>query len=380
MRVAILGCGYVANMYRLTFPADSGLEIAGVFDRERARASSMARLTGAIEYASFEALLDDNVDLVLNLTNPRSHHETTRALLESGKHVFSEKPLTTRLDDARELVDLAERRGLLLSSAPCTLLNPVAQTVWRRLRENAVGPVRLVYAEMEDGMVPRAPTAKWINEAGVGWPVIDEFESGCTMEHAGYVLSWLCAFFGPAESLTAYSDILQPDKIPGLDIAQAPDFSVACIKFRSGVVARMTNGIYATHDHRMTFFGDDGILSVNDPRNDTSAIRERLYYTLRRRRTLGPARKIRLLGERERIATYRGSQSRDFWRAVVDMAHAIEEGRPAYLSARLALHVTELTLACQSGGALGGVTGMPNSGLYIPETDFEPMEPLSWAL
>jgi predicted dehydrogenase len=313
---------------------------------------------------------------VLNLTNPEAHYETTKALLSAGKHVYTEKPLAMRLDHARELADMAEARGLQLASAPCTLMNPVAQTVWRRLREGAIGPVRLVYAEMEDGMVPRAPTAKWVNEAGVGWPAVDEFQTGCTIEHAGYVLSWLCAFFGPAETVTTHSEILMPDKIPGTALTPAPDFSVACIRFRTGVVARMTNGIYAAHDHRLIFFGDDGVLSVDDPRSDHSTIRERRYRLLRRRRFLGPARRVPLVGKRERIARYRGSQTRDFCRAIADMAAAIEGGRPAYLNARLALHVTELTLAAHWGGHwTGEEQGWP-PGPYTATTAFPPMEPL----
>jgi predicted dehydrogenase len=380
MRLAMLGCGYVANMYRLTLPAHPDLTLAGVHDAERSRAEAMARLTGARVYPDFGALLaDESVPLVLNLTNPHAHYETTRALLEAGKHVYTEKPLAMRLDQARALAELAEARGLQLTSAPCTVLNPVAQTVWRRIEAGDVGRVRLVYAEMEDGMVPRAPTAKWINEAGVGWPAVDEFEVGCTVEHAGYVLSWLCAYFGPVETVTAYADVLQPDKIPDVALHAAPDLSIAALKFRSGVVARMTNGLYAEHDHRLAFFGDEGVLTVDDPRNDRSAVRLRQYRTLRRRRFLGPAKRVGLIGGRERIPAYRGSQTRDFCRAIAEMANAIRTGRPAYLSARFALHVTEVTLACHFGGHESGEALGYGGAPYRTTTDFSPMAPLDLA-
>ncbi len=379
MRLAILGCGYVANMYRLTLPAHPQLELAGVHDSERSRAEGFGRLTGARVYRSFAELLeDDTVALVLNLTNPHAHYATTRALLEAGKHVWSEKPLAMDLDEARDLVALAEARGRALACAPSTLLNPVAQTVWRCLRRGDIGPVRLVYAEMDDGMVARAPTAKWINEAGVGWPAIDEFQVGCTVEHAGYVLSWLCAFFGPAETVTAHAELLMPDKMPGVALHPAADFSVACIRFRSGVVARMTNGIYAAHDHRLRFFGDAGVLEVEDPRSDRSAVHRRSYATLRRRRFLGPARRVPLLGPRETIAAYRGSQTRDFCRAIAEMAEAIAAGRRPRLAADLALHVTELTLACQGGGRLSRDTPA-GGGSHAVATDFTPPEPMPWA-
>jgi predicted dehydrogenase len=379
-RVAILGCGYVANMYRLTMSAHPELRLAGVFDRERSRCETMARLTGAQAYPSFEALLaDEATPLVLNLTNPGAHYETTRALLEAGKHVYSEKPLAMRLDEARALAEIAEERGLALASAPTTLLSPVAQTVWKAIRDGAIGRIRLVYAEMDDGMVPRAPVAKWINEGGVAWPAVDEFQTGCTVEHAGYVLSWLCAFFGPVATVTAFADILDHDKIPGLALAPAPDFSVACLKFRSGVVARMTNGLYAEHDHRLALWGDEGAILVEDPRSDRSTVTLRRYRTIRRRRFLGRGRRLPLLGGRERIAAYRGSQTRDFCRAVADMAAAIAAGRAPYLGARFALHQTEVTLACHYGahptGAAAGFGAQP----YRTTTDFPPLEPPPWA-
>ncbi|PZX13450.1 putative dehydrogenase [Palleronia aestuarii] len=383
--IAILGCGYVANMYRLTLAGHPELELAGVCDRERSRAETMARLTGARAYPDLDALLADaRVKIVLNLTNPSEHHATTKALLEAGRHVYTEKPLAMRLDHARDLAALAREKGLHLVSAPCTLLNPVAQTLWKAVRAEEVGRIRLVHAAMEDGMVPRAPVHRWVNEAGMAWPAIDEYRTGCTVEHAGYVLTWLCAMFGPVIRLTAHAEELMPDKIDGLALEPVPDLSVATLRFENGVVARMTNGIYAAHDHALTLFGDAGTLTVEDPRSDTSDIRRRRYRTLRRRRFLEPwGRKLTRLGGRETIAAYRGSQTRDFCRAIADMGAAIREGRAPATGADFAAHITEVTLACHFGthpsgrdaGFDGGLESMP----YTPVTRFAPIEPRPWA-
>ncbi|MDG4649610.1 Gfo/Idh/MocA family oxidoreductase [Roseibacterium sp. SDUM158017] len=380
-RIAMLGCGYVANMYRLTLGLHPNLILAGVFDLERSRSEWMAGTTGATAYPSFEALLaDDSVPVVLNLTNPGAHYETTGALLRAGKHVYSEKPLAMRLDHASELAALSRETGRHLVSAPCTLLNPVAQTLWKLLREEAVGPVRLIYAEMEDGMVHRAPTAKWINEMGVAWPAEDEFRSGCTVEHAGYVLSWLCAMFGPVERLTAHSEVLVPEKLPGERFA-APDHSVATMRFASGPVLRVTNGIYADHDHRLRIFGDDGVIDVEDPRSDRSAIRLSHYRTVRRRRFLSRGRKVPLIGGKETIPAYRGSQTRDFCRAIADLARAVEAGRAPYTGAEYALHLCEVTLAAHYGttGATEGSDGFDGALARMPyevRSRFPPIPPL----
>ncbi|TNC98414.1 MAG: putative oxidoreductase [Rhodocyclaceae bacterium] len=366
MKLAFLGCGYVANMYRLTLAMHPELELVAVADQERSRAENMARLTGARCYPDLDAILaDPDIELVVNLTTPLSHYETTRRCLEAGKHVYTEKPLA---------MDLA----LMLCSAPCTLMSEAAQTLWKAVREARVGTVRLVYAEMEDGMVPRAPVRAWINEAGTPWPYVNEFETGCTVEHAGYVLTWLVAIFGRAVSVTAFADTLLEDKVPGQLLAPAADYTVACIKFASGVVVRMTNGIYAEHDHRLRLFGDEGVLCVTDPRSDRSPVSVQRYYALRRRRALLPwKKKLPLLAppDRKQIVKYRGSQSRDFCRLIADMAQAAGEGRSPYMGARFALHITELTLACQNAARLAEEGKMP----YRMSSDPGELKPLAWA-
>ncbi|WP_082029654.1 Gfo/Idh/MocA family oxidoreductase [Tateyamaria sp. ANG-S1] len=350
-KIAMLGCGYVANMYRLTLAAHPDLSLVGVFDRETSRCMEMARLTGARAYADIQGLLDDpETTIVLNLTNPSEHYQTSCALLAAGKHVYTEKPLAMRLDHACDLVDRAKQAKRHLVSAPCTLLGPVAQLLWEALEKNLVGKVRVVHAAMEDGMVPSAPTHRWVNEGGIAWPAVDEYVTGCTVEHAGYVLSWLCAMFGPVVRVTAHADTVLPQKIGGIALPESPDFSMAALSFDNGVLARMTNGIYAGHDHALRLWGDDGVIEVDDPRSDTSAVRIRRYQTIRRKRFLSPiTKKLRPRGDSKKIAKYRGSQTRDFCRAIADLAQAIRTGQEPYTNAEFAAHVSEVTLACHHG-------------------------------
>ncbi len=201
MNIAIIGCGFVADYYLSTLNIHPELNLLGVMDRDTERADRFGKFHGASVYPTLESLLtDERVQIVLNLTNPDSHYEVSKACLNAGKHVYSEKPLAMRFEDAHELVELAEMRGLQISGAPCSLLGESAQTLWKALREKKIGDIYAVYAEMDDGLVHRMPYRKWFSASGNPWPAHDEFEVGCTLEHAGYVLGWLPAFFGPAVS------------------------------------------------------------------------------------------------------------------------------------------------------------------------------------
>jgi predicted dehydrogenase len=373
MRIAIVGCGFVADYYMKTLPGHPELQVTGVYDRSRRRCAQFASHHNVPTHGSLEEVLADaRADIVLNLTNPRSHYEVSRACLLGGKHVYSEKPLAMKLDDARELVELAEERKLLITSAPCSLLGETAQSVWKAIREDAIGKVRLVYAEMDEGMVFRMPYKKWTSESGAPWPYKDEFEVGTTIEHAGYVVSWMPAIFGPALTITGFSTCLFPDKETDVPLDMiSPDFAVACIRFASGIVARLTCSLVASHDHSLRIVGDRGELSVGDTWYYTAPISIRRWVNFRRRHIEIPWRKKYPLAAKGGRYHYRGTQQMDFARGVAELAAAVTEQRPNRLSARYSLHVNEIALAVNNA--------TENGNTYQMTTTFEPVAPMPWA-
>ena len=158
MKLGLVGCGFVADQYIATLDAHPHLSLEGVYDRNAERARAFAECHGQRCYESLEALLADDIDLVLNLTNPRSHAEVTSRALMAGKHVYSEKPLAMSMADADRLLDLAEKNHRTIAVAPCSALSPAAQTLWKALKDDAIGTVRVVYANFDDGMI--APNQK----------------------------------------------------------------------------------------------------------------------------------------------------------------------------------------------------------------------------
>jgi predicted dehydrogenase len=410
LRIAIIGCGYVASHYLDCLPNHPNLVLQGVADRNMSRATAVARHYGVPAYSSTDDLLaDPNVDLVVNLTDPRSHYEVNKASLLAGKHVYSEKPLSVDFSKARELVELAKKQGLLLSSAPCSVTSETAQTLWKLVQDGAVGRVRLVYAELDDNPIYLMRPEGWANEMGAPWPYRDEYEIGCTLAHAGYYLTWLTAMFGPAASVTAFSSHLVPDKtLLPLDPPDTPDFSVACIVFRSGVVARLTCSIVAPYDHRLRIIGNEGVLSTDECWNyeapvylerfsqlglnakklrsvRSSPILRSLFRVggrkqvlvrrsrpqLRRDPRKAASRKHSILRSAIKALKKRQLISMDFFRGVAEMAAAIEGKSELLLSPEFVLHVNELTLAIQHAGSTGGSHALT--------TSFEPLSPVRFA-
>jgi predicted dehydrogenase len=373
INIAIVGCGFVADYYLITLKSYPELKVTGVYDLDLARSQGFAQYYGLNVYQSLDELLSDRqVQLVANLTNPKSHFEINLASLLADKHVYSEKPLAMELEEAEQLVQLAEQKELCLSSAPCSLLGETAQTIWKALREETIGKVYAVYSEMDDGLVHKMPYQSWVSQSGIPWPYKDEFEVGCTLEHAGYYLSWFPAFFGRAQSVTGFSSTLIEDKNTDISLEyNAPDFSVACIKFASGVVVRLTCSIVAPHDHSLRIFGDRGILSTPDSWFYNAPVHIRRRLKIRRKMFVSPIKqKYPLMGTKTKYS-YRAAFQMDFARGIAEVADAIREGRPCRLSARYSLHVNELVLAIHQA--------TETNSTYQVKSTFEPIEPMPWA-
>ena len=372
--IALVGCGFVADYYMATLGSYPWIRVAGVFDIDADRLETFCAYYKLNRYESFDTLLRDRqVTIVLNLTNPRAHYDVSLRCLEAGKHVYSEKPLAMGYADAEQLVRLAEERGLIISSAPCSLLGNAAQTLWRSVREGVVGDIRLVYAELDDGMVHRMPYKKWRSPSGAPWPYKDEFEVGCTLEHAGYYLSWLIAIFGPVEKVVAQASFLVPNKVPDeiLVPPDTPDCSIGVLKFSNGVVARLTTTIVGPHDHSIRIIGEKGVLNIKDCWFNDAKVKLRRLMTIRRKTFLSPiSTTFRVAGAPDRKLHNTGGNRMDFAVGVVEVALAVQDGRACRLSPRFSLHVNEVALALQQ--ATDGL-------VYQTRSRFSPVEPMDWA-
>ncbi len=251
--------------------------------------------------------------------------------------------------------------------------------MWKALSDGAIGRPRLAYAELNDGPIPLLNYRDWRSNSGNPWPYRDEFAVGCTLEHAGYYLTWLAAMFGPAKSVTSFAALTIPDKGPDI-IDNAPDFSVACIEFPDGLVARLTCSIFGAHDHSLRIFGDAGTLSIDEcwdygapvslQKRTKLGLRAEKHPRLARLVGLAPKR-VPLVREPQFAFKTKGANRMDFARGIAELAAAVQERRMSRLSARFSLHVNEIVLSIQNPKQMGSPRTLTST--------FEPIQPQVWA-
>lgn len=137
-KVAVLGVGSLGKEHARVYAelARSGVvEFAGVYDTVPASARAHAEKHGVRAFASVEeaAAAADALSIV---TPTVTHHALAKQLLGAGKHVLVEKPMTDSAEQAAELVELAQSKGLILQVGHVERFNPV----FRYLEEAATEP------------------------------------------------------------------------------------------------------------------------------------------------------------------------------------------------------------------------------------------------
>ena len=345
MRFAVIGCGFVADFYMLTIRRRPGISVVRAFDIEPAQAVRFQEYWGVpIAHSLDDFLAGLDCDLVLNLTNPSAHFEVSLACLNAGFSVYSEKPLGMSFVEIQTLGAVAEAKRLTLASAPCNHLGEAAQATRRALLQKRIGKPLLAYAELDDNLVARAPYQYWRGVSGAPWPYADEFRVGCTLEHAGYYLTWLVFLFGPVEMVTAFASLQNPGKPVG-GAVEGPDFSVAILKFRSGMVARLTCSIVATVDRTLRIHGDQGELRVTDAWSYQAKITYRRWTRFRRNFRLSPWINTVPLDAGPVPGKYNPALPMDFVRGPIEVVDASRGGRRSRLPLDFCIHVNELALA-----------------------------------
>lgn len=400
MKIAFVGCGYVFDIYMRTRWAHRELDIVGVYDIDIARSAVVSQHYGFKVYQNYEALLaDQEVVIVINLTSIHSHYDVIKRALKAGKHVYSEKPLTTDIAQTKELFALAQAQGLILTGAPCNLYSDSIATMWKAIRDGAIGKPVLVYAELDDNPAHLMQLEKIQSPIGAPFPYKEELQEGCTVEHIGYHLVWLCAIFGPALSVTAFSKCLIKQKTnTPLNPADTPDFSVACLTFANGLAARITCSWVAPRDHSFRIIGEEGEISADNIFHDQTpvflerfsrvSLTARKSYTVRNQPLLGGlfnlgGRRLNLLRrwkshavEAEKGVGYSFKHKLVSWLrrkeiyaqdkllGIAEMARAIQEMRPQPMAPDFLIHINELTLKIHRSNAHGAT--------FKPDTTFKP--------
>jgi predicted dehydrogenase len=173
LRWGILGTGWIAHAQTADLIAN-GFTVTAVGSRTADAAAAFAGefgIPGA--HASYEALVaDDEVDVVYVSTPHPLHTSNALLALEAGRHVLVEKPFALNARQARQVVDLAESRGLVVLEAMWTRFLPTMVRLRELIAAGVIGDVRTLIAD-HDQVLSQDPLARGLNPDLGGGALLD---------------------------------------------------------------------------------------------------------------------------------------------------------------------------------------------------------------
>ena len=102
--IGLIGCGNIAETYFRSQEYFNNIKFVACADKYPEAAKKCADQYTIKSLSVDELLNDSNIDIILNLTIPQAHYEVSKLALEAGKHVYSEKPMSMKYDDANHSV------------------------------------------------------------------------------------------------------------------------------------------------------------------------------------------------------------------------------------------------------------------------------------
>ena len=189
----VVGYGLAGRVFHAPFvSAVPGLHLYGIVQRSGDEAATAYPETHI--FRSFEdALGDQAVQLIIVATPNETHYALAKQALEAGKHVVIDKPFAATSAEARELVDLAKAKNLILAPFHNRRWDGDFQTVKKLLAEEALG--RLVTFESHFDRFRPQPRK--------GWKEAENSANGLLMDLAPHLVDQALALFGGPEAITA---------------------------------------------------------------------------------------------------------------------------------------------------------------------------------
>lgn len=243
IRVAVVGVGYLGNFHAQKYAALPQVELVGVVDSDQARGAEVAAALKTRAFADYRELIG-LVDAVSVVVPTSMHFEVGAFFLQNGVNLLMEKPITTTVAEARELIALAAAKGLVLQVGHLERFNPALTAVRETIsRPGFIDAVRIA---------PYKPRATDVSV------VLD------LMVHDLDIISTLVG--APVKAVSASGAAVY---------SPTPDIVNARIEYQNGAVANVTaSRISLKSERQLQVFQEDAWIKVDFQNRKASVCRK----------------------------------------------------------------------------------------------------------
>lgn len=121
--IGVIGTGHLGSLHAKMYAEIDSVNFVGVYDLNKEKRDEVASKYGVLSFGSFDEMLK-NVDAISIATVTTTHFEVAKMAINAGRHVLIEKPITSTLAEADELIQLAKQNGVLIQVGHIERFNP----------------------------------------------------------------------------------------------------------------------------------------------------------------------------------------------------------------------------------------------------------------
>jgi len=133
IRTAVIGVGYLGRFHAQKYAQMEEVDLVGVVDISPERAQDVAREVGTRAYTDIHEIVG-KIDAASVVVPTIHHHEVAKILLSRGIHCMLEKPISTTLEEADELISLAKEQSLILQVGHLERFNPAIKVLEAKVK------------------------------------------------------------------------------------------------------------------------------------------------------------------------------------------------------------------------------------------------------
>lgn len=349
IKTAVIGCGVISQAYFESIKEKfSIIDLVAFCDHSNEKAKSAAAMYNG-RIATIDEIIDDkSIELVLNLTTATAHYSVIKKLIEGGKNVYSEKVLTAKLEEAEELIAIADSKKLALGVAPDTFLGSAIQTARNVIESGMIGEVTSFSSTLYRDGALMAEVFPFTIKAG----------GGIAFDVGIYYITALLNCFGPVREVTGLMktfnkdrSYVSVDRVGEKYTLECENLAAGTLSFKNGIVGNVLftdNSILKIEEQPfIEVHGSLGVMHMADPNK------------------FGGDVKVLPKGGSEylTIPQTHGFRTESRGLGAAEMAWAIKKGRIPRANKEMAFHAMEVLHGLQKSGE--------NKAFYQLKSTFE---------
>lgn len=224
--IAVIGSGGIADFHLRAVKDLPNAKLVGLYSRTEQRAKENGEKFACDWTTNYEELVQRaDVDLVIITTSSGSHYKIGMAALEAGKHVLVEKPITMQVSEAKQMIQFAKDKGLLLSVVSQRRFEPLLSQVKQIIDEGKLGRLLLLEAN-----TPFFRTQEYYDSAD--WRGTKSEDGGALMNQGIHQIDLMLWYGGQSKAVYGKIGTFTHQ-------IEAEDLGVGIVTFENGAFGRI---------------------------------------------------------------------------------------------------------------------------------------------